>query len=356
MKEKNIRYRIIVPMALALVIIAMGTIFGFYTHIDNHLDDMVRSRLDGLQSLFSMELDEDAELMSGLMDFLKKDKRLQTLWLAQDREALLHYAAPIFKEVRAKYRVTHLYFHGADRVCFLRVHNPPRHGDFIDRFTMKEAAGKGKTAQGIELGPFGTFTLRVVHPWLIGGKLAGYIEFGEEIEHITAELKEILGVELVFTINKSFLDRGKWAEGLKMMGRTGEWDRFANCVVISQTIRDIPGGLNKYMKTPEPLDEEKHLSSILKISGNRQSYRSGFIALADAADQDVGDIIMLADFTSENASLRTLLASMIALAVAVGGALYGFFYFYLGRIENKLKKNHEDLTSEIAERKKAEKN
>ena len=75
-----------------------------------------------------------------------------------------------------KYRVTHFYFHGLGRACFLRVHNPAKYGDYITRFTMDAAEKKQEIVHGIELGPFGTFTLRVVHPWRISGELAGYIE------------------------------------------------------------------------------------------------------------------------------------------------------------------------------------
>ncbi|MCP4689690.1 MAG: hypothetical protein GY859_16675, partial [Desulfobacterales bacterium] len=245
--EEKIRRRIIIPMGLALIILAGGGILGFYLYEDNHLNHVARDRLSSLQRLFSGKIEDDAELMTGLMDLLKKDERLRAPRLAGDREALLRRAAPIFEDLRAKHRVTHFYFHDPNKVNFLRVHNPPRRGDLIDRFTMDEAAGNGKPAQGIELGPFGTFTLRVVHPWWIDGESAGYIELGEEIEHITPKLKAILGVELLFAIDKSFLDRDKWEEGLGMMGRGGgQWDRFAHFVIMGRTMPEIPAELDKH--------------------------------------------------------------------------------------------------------------
>ncbi|WP_457553539.1 hypothetical protein [Desulfobacula sp.] len=70
--------------------------------------------------------------------------------------------------------------------------NPLRYGDMINRFTTPKAQKENAPASGIELGPFGTFTLRVVHPWVMGGKTAGYIELGMEIKHITPEIKKYL--------------------------------------------------------------------------------------------------------------------------------------------------------------------
>ena len=68
------------------------------------------------------------------------------------------------------------------------MHKPEKHGDYIDRFTMDQAVHDGKSIWGVELGRFGTFTLRVVCPWRIDGKVAGYIELGEEVKHITPKL------------------------------------------------------------------------------------------------------------------------------------------------------------------------
>jgi len=45
----------------------------------------------------------------------------------------------------------------------LRIHNPERYGDLIPRFTLAEAIENNVPAYGIELGKFGTFTLRLVY-------------------------------------------------------------------------------------------------------------------------------------------------------------------------------------------------
>lgn len=51
--------------------------------------------------MFREELDHDAELMSGLIHFLKEDKRLQNAWLERDRDELLHAAEPLFEDIRS---------------------------------------------------------------------------------------------------------------------------------------------------------------------------------------------------------------------------------------------------------------
>jgi len=40
------------------------------------------------------------------------------------------------------------------------------------------------------------------------------------------ELKDILGIEFYFVLKKSYLDREKWEQGLKLMKQEGDWDLF----------------------------------------------------------------------------------------------------------------------------------
>ena len=194
MKKTNVRLRIIIPVIIILAILMSVTIFLFYNHQQNLICENVQSRVEGFTLAFPGRLANDAELMDGLIDFIKTDERLKAAWIAKDREALLDAAAPMLKDLGSKYRITHFYFHEPDGVNFLRVHQPPRYGDLIKRYTLVEATEMQGPAFGIELGPLGTFTLRVVHPWSIDGKSVGFIELGEEIEHITPYIKRMLHI------------------------------------------------------------------------------------------------------------------------------------------------------------------
>ena len=193
-----------------------------------------------------------------MIEPLQNNKKLQDAWLAGDRQSLQRYALPIFEDARSKHKVTHFYFHGLDRVNFLRVHKPQKHGDYIDRFTMNQAASSGKSTWGIELGPLGTFTLRFVSPWRIDGKLVGYIELGEEIEHITPELAEITGAEIFFVVNKSYLNRAGWEQGMEMLGRTGDWDQFSDFVIIDGTMEDIPSAIGMEIQQHRQQHRQRH--------------------------------------------------------------------------------------------------
>ena len=279
MKQERIRNRILIPAAAALLVLLVVSVANTYRLQQKHIDDEVRVGLGTLEKVFKIELDKNAELLSGLINILEHDEGLQAAWLAKNREALLAHSLAFSEEMRSKHRVTHFYFHGLDQVCFLRVHKPSRHGDYIERFTLAGAVREAKPFHGIELGPLGTFTLRAVHPWQIDGELAGYIELGIDVEGLASHLKQTLGNELFVAIEKSYLNREDWEEGIKMLGREGNWDQFEEFVVMESTMEEIPRVVAERLAEHEEKEHEKFLFAVLH-DGRR--YRGGFIALFDA--------------------------------------------------------------------------
>jgi PAS domain S-box-containing protein len=349
-KQDKIKIPLLLPLTLVILALLGAAIVSIYRLQQQHINNQTQMRIDKTQYMFQMELDEDAELLNGLVDFLEHDENIQNAWLVKDRDALLQCTMPVFKEICSKYRVTHFYFIDMDRVCFLRVHNPPRHGDYIDRFTMDHAVRQKKPTHGIELGPYGTFTLRVVRPWKIDGEPVGYIELGQEIEHIIPELRKVTGSKIFSVIEKSYLNRAKWEEGMRMIGHDRDWDQFEQFVVISSTKEEIPPNLNKIMER----HHAKHGKFFFDLSIGGRHFHNGLVPLFDAGGREVGEIVVMNDVTEKEASLRTSAAVLTTICVVIGGLLFTFFYFFIGRIERRIIKGRNDLTDEINERKKAE--
>ncbi len=215
----RLRRRILVPLAAAVLVLIAATSLLLYRDAQARTTSESAEVFDRVLPVFETALAEDASILGGVLDVLADDASLRSAFQAGDTEAVLAEAGPLFQRLREDHRITHFYFLDPSRVCILRVHHPKRHGDKIDRFTAIQAEKTGKLSWGIELGPLGTFTLRVVQPWYDGDRLIGYLELGEEIEHITERMKESLGLEFVVVIDKQFLSREKWLEGRKMLGR-----------------------------------------------------------------------------------------------------------------------------------------
>ena len=340
MENERIRSRILVPLGLALLLLLGASLFSTYHLQRRHIDNQVRADLGQLQHLFQIEVDKGGQLLDGLLDFIQDDYNLQKAWMAKDQETLLGYSRPILEKLRSKYRVTHFYFLGLDRVCFLRVHKPSRRGDYIERFTLAEAERERKPVYGIELGPLGTFTLRAVHPWWVEGELVGFIELGIDVEGLALNMKQTLGGELLVVIEKPYLRRGDWEEGMKMLGRESHWDQFASFVVVEATTGTVPTALAETMKQHHEWQHEKFLFG---VSLGGRHYRSGFVPLVDASGLEVGDIVYMDDVTEAEASLRTVVVATAGIYAVISAALFGFSYLFLGRLEFSLVNARSDL-------------
>ncbi len=242
--------------------------------------------------------------------------------------------------------MTHLKFISPDRVCFLRVHNPTDYGDTISWFTLNTAVRESTPVSGIELGKFGTFTLRSVHPWYIDGELIGYVELGTEIDHLTSAIETAVGVDLFFAIDKRFLDSADWATGQEMMGCQGNWNQFEDYVAYTCNSDQLPPEIASHWKHKNV----GHSDCWFGVSHRGRDYSVGFIDLVDAGDRDVGDLIVITDITETRAALETLLSILITFSVLIGVALIWVFYVFLGRIKHKLDKSRDDLLAEIERR------
>ena len=347
-KSDDIRSRILVPIVTVGFLLMLLSVVGGFWLQRRAIDDSVHKRIAGVQRLFQGLLSEEARVMSGQMDFLKKDKALLALFLAKDRQGLFRSVTPFFEEMRSKYRVTHFSFHGPDKVCFLRVHSPGRHGDPIGRFTMAGAASSGKPVYGIELDPLGTFALRVVHPWQVDGKLVGYLELGMEIKHITQLIKRTLNVELFVLIEKKFLDRGAWEAGLKILGGGGDWGRYTDFVIIDRSMEGAPS-LEERWDTFQKGDE-----SIFSAEQGGRRFKGQFADLIDAGGRRVGAILSLVDVSPQQKDLEILIVSLAVLTLFIGGGLLLFFYVYIGRIQNRLMQSRAEIQAEVEERRRSE--
>jgi signal transduction histidine kinase len=350
--ENKIKLHLLFPVGLGVSLLLISSIFVLKNLQKKNLDKEMNIYTDHVQALFQSELDREAESLQSSLDFLLRDIALQKKWIQSDRRVLLEYSLPIYQNILSKQNITHFYFMDPNCVCFLRVHQPPRYGDHINRFTLKEASEKGETAWGIELGPLGTFTLRVVSPWRINGNIVGYLELGREVNPITENLKQMLNVELLFIVNKTCLDRSMWEEGMAMLGQKGQWDQFSQFVLCNSTLDEIPPDVFNYIAGMHECESEKHLESLFEVSCKGHRYKGKPIRLLDASGRDVGDILVLADVHSREAAIHRLSNILIVVYGILFLLLLTLFYFYFRRIGQNLNATYTSLTRETDEHKK----
>ena len=332
MKTSSLRKLILVPTMLALIILLGAFAISAYWNQKRDIRDEVETKLESVEKLFKALLDVNASMMGAALKVIMRDSELKAAFREKDRESLYNQSRPLFEQLRSGHGITHFYFTDASRVNLLRVHQQDRNGDSIDRFTTLKAEKTGKLSYGIELGPLGTFTLRVVIPWHDGERLIGYVELGTEVEQIIDELRKVLGVELYVFIKKKFLDRQEWEASMNKLGRNPDWNRLSSQVLTAGTLKILPEELIRFIGK----EHHPHEISDIEISLDGRIYVAKYLDLKDAAGRSVGDLVVMNDVTKKVADVRKSVFLVGIFCLGIGGALFTFFYIFLGRVEKQL--------------------
>ena len=341
MIQIQLRRRILVPLGVALVIILGCAFFSNWYRESRQIRHDTQRRIASVEHLFEDVLQSESQLLNGMLELLTRNASLRAAWTSRDREELLNQSLPLFEDLRRKFRVTHFYYTDLVGVCFLRVHHPQRHGDRIPRFTQNTAMQTKVPASGIELGTFGTFTLRAVYPWKVGSEIIGYIELGMEIEHLTPHLVETAGAEVAFMIDKVMLDRSAWEYGRKMMGLEANWDALPKFVIVDQTF-DAPTGVlaDVAARTSSQANTQQ-----VRIQVGSARFMAGSAPLRDAGGREVGRLVVLQDIRAQEVLLGLLALQLLAVWVLVAAPLFLLFSGILQKAEKRI----DDLTSEITD-------
>lgn len=344
-KVERITSSILAPFVLFVVFTLLGAMAGAYWLQQRTIEAHSAKLKQHVWIAYAENLKEAASLLGSLTDFIESNSLIQQAWLDEDRQALLEAALPVYKRISKEGRVSHFYFFALDRTNFLRVHNPKLYGDRINRHTLDEAFTTQDLAWGVELGASGQFVLRVVKPWLIDGQLVGYIELGENIEHLTRRVKRTTGADLVVAIDKRYLEFDAWSEMQEQLGRRVDWNQFPDKLIIDKTLAVLPRQLLQQIGQ----GAEENVS--VTISDEDQIYDASVLPAVDARKQLLGNIWILLNITTQHRDLKTLNTVFVLSSIVLAGLVIVLFYAYLHRIQSKLSKAYAKLRHEIGERK-----
>ncbi len=347
MKQKsspNIRFKLLAPYFGSLLVIVCGVLWSLYLFQQEQQRVFASQTESQLRAAFRQALEHETELLQGMLRFIVDSPALQQRWLQRDREALYAESEPLLVNLRRDHHITHFYYHQPDGVNFLRVHLRERHGDRIERATLREAMRSGEVQAGIEFGALGQFVLRVVMPWSIDGKLAGYIELGEEIDHILDHLATAGGYGLVLSVSRDFVSRQGFSSTDNFEMLLEAEPRYASALVINRTMNRIPASLDNFIGN-------RNAAEYSVLTQDDRQYLASNVPVQDYSGEDVGWLTYLLDISSYVHNRHRLMAGIGLTALVLSTLLFLFYYFYSGRLQEWLALSRRELLKEIAERK-----
>ncbi|MBF0179904.1 MAG: hypothetical protein HQM03_07750 [Magnetococcales bacterium] len=294
----------------AIVVASLGAFVVIDWHNEKENHETARQQLQQMLKTGQMMVFNKLE---GFAHMLTLNESLKLAFRQQDRKGLLKMVQPTYFNLRAKHNITHVYFFGKQMETFLRVHQPDRYDDIVLRKVNSKALATMQTSQGIELGPLGTFTLRVVVPWYENnGTLLGFIELGVEFGKILRDMKiNPLFKELYLFLDKSLLRPDEWQRGLNMVGLpVGEWDRFTNWILVGGTALKLPVDLDGNLSSDVP----SLLARLGRMIFATEHFYNLSVQVADDEGRSVASILAVTDdLAIRNTAQRYLLVWLFGI-------------------------------------------
>lgn len=319
---KPVTWRLMPALACMLILLMAGGGALLYHQYQRQLAKDIASDTAVIDEELRTALAQQANGLGAALRAIAADPSMQKALREGNSDRLMTGWRPLFETLRRENRVTHFYLLDPNRICLLRLHKPEKRGDRIDRFTALQAERTGKTASGIELGPLGTFTLRVVQPVFERGTLVGYVELGKEIEDVLQTLHSHDRHQLVVVIRKAYLSRQAWEEGMRMLGHTANWGVMPRSVLIYPSQGNLPDALLSWVGVLTDDKVPGKTKGELKFDG--KNWMVAVTHLHDVSGRAVGSLLCIHDISTEKANFSRLVTlggtgGAVLLVMLLGG-------------------------------------
>jgi HAMP domain-containing protein len=320
MNFKSIQAKVLIALVVCLVL-GTGCVVELmhYFTVENS-KSMAAEAATSSQKLFAILEAREVSKMTAVSDVLLADTQVRDAFAAKDRNRLLALTAPLYPQLKSQ-GISNWMFHTSepDTSVFLRLHNPAKFGDHLNRFMDKEVVRTHAMVSGNELARAG-FAIRIIRPvYDSKGAITGYIELGEELGQFIHAMKSQSGDDYGLLLNKKFVDRQFWTDSSAALKRRDNWNDNAQFVVADRTAANdriirFQGDLSTVPELGTELEEYRDGSSV---------FVRAIFPIRDAAGNTVGAMFVVRDITAVYIAMRR--TQNILLAVTVVSLSLGVF-------------------------------
>jgi sensor histidine kinase regulating citrate/malate metabolism len=312
MKWNSIRTKVLAALAVSLVLSVGGTLMLLRYSFARNSQALAAESVTGAQKLFKVLEAREISKMAAVSETLMMNPQVRDALAARDRSRLLEATAPLYSKLKAE-GITNWMFHTPepDMSVFLRLHNPAKFGDRLGRYMDREVVRTHVIVVGNELAKAG-FAVRILRPFFDSqGKIAGYVEFGEEIGRFIQEMKSQTGDDYALLLGKKFVDRQFWADSSAVWKRRDNWDDNPNFVVADKTTAN-DNIIQFHGELASAPAEGKVLE---RLNQGDSVFVRGMFPIRDAANQTVGAMFVVRDISGVYVAMRNTQKILVFLSV-----------------------------------------
>jgi methyl-accepting chemotaxis protein len=318
MKWNSIRTKVLAAMATCLVLGVGGIVALMHYSFARNSQALGAESVTGAQKLFTILEARETSKMAAVSETLMMNPQVRDAFAAKDRNRVLELTSPLYPKLKSE-GITNWMFHTPepDMVVFLRLHNPAKFGDHLNRFMDREVVRTHAMVIGNELAKAG-FAVRILRPFYDSkGQVTGYVELGEEIGQFIHTMKNQTGDDYGLLLSKKFVDRKFWADSSAVWKRRDNWDDNANYVVADKTtssdaIIQFQGELAAVPADGKVLEYFRDGNSVLV---------RGIFPIHDAAGNTVGAMFVVRDISATYVAMRhtqNVLVLLTTVALTLG--------------------------------------
>ncbi|MDD5772064.1 MAG: cache domain-containing protein [bacterium] len=308
----TIKLKTVLVIISSFFIFALIILYFSNRNYQRNIEFISSEAIDNARISFKNLQVNDTKMLSSTLEGLLVDDSIRNTFSKRDRKKLLELTSPLFTKLHEKYSITHFYFIDPppSSKCFLRVHTPEIFDDEIKRATYISSIKSGTFGSGLELGKT-AFALRVVHPVYNSGKLIGYMELGEEIEHFLQTMKSQTNDEFGFIVAKDKIDKNEYLTMRKNNNLTDNWDEMKDVIITGKTMKDDTL-LNINIDLSAIPDKGMILGNLKQ---GKNMFIKGLFPVIDANSEKVGAIFVLHDISNDYNMMKKTQIAIIMIVV-----------------------------------------
>lgn len=336
---KPVTSRLMIPLAAMILVLTAGFGIIAVNYQKRQFEESNRAALSEILNNFNRELMEQEVIFTALSDIILQNTAIAEALQAGDKSRLMTICAPLFDRLKADHVITHLSFITEERNCLLRVHNPEKSGERIDRFTLLAAEREKTRSAGVEHGAHGALAFRMVSPVFDGKTLLGYVELGREISDIFSSVRRLPESELAVVVHKKFLHKPHWEVSADAGKRNTNWKQLDDYALIYSSFGSFPAEAGTFFN--------KRNDMLVEVTGeisfNGMAWNVMRVPFQDASGTHAGFMFVFNGLSQAKAAYNRLITGIAGTGIVLVAGLFAFVFVLLRRTDAAILAQNADL-------------
>jgi len=310
------------PLLIALFLASLVTVISVVYVQENTIHTSKENISSQYTNFLNQKVKYDADVLGEYINFIQTDNDLAAQFQEGNKKEIFASMEGLYKRLNRDIDVTHMYFIRTDGTVLLRIHDYSKDNDVIERETFKKAKETQKLVYGLEFGLKMNYTLRVVKPWYVNGKLIGYIELGKEIDKIIDEYAHLLGNNVYIAIKKDIYRNAPdyVQSNLKQKFLVDDYYIAYNTFAVPPQMGSILNGSIENKDIPF----QNHEYYVSKID------------FTDFSKNNLGYVVFLQDVSTEHKAMYGSVKALIGMLVVISSIFFILGYKLIRRKEKSI--------------------